>query len=153
MNPWSVDWVDYDGKHHTDPIDINCHCFDPTKNVVLNPAAWEHVPNGAWAADQSSIRWFRGIRIPTENANLSRSFRFAERVVLNVRVEFTNIFNRMQLPGPSSGGIANVAFTNTPRTFTSGINTGLYSGGFGTIVPVNGTGGARTGVLVGRITF
>ncbi len=35
MSPWSVNWVDNDGKQRTDPIDINCHCFDPTKNQVL----------------------------------------------------------------------------------------------------------------------
>ena len=51
MNPWSVDWTDYSGVHHTDPIDINCHCFDPTKTVVLNPNAWTNVPDGQWAND------------------------------------------------------------------------------------------------------
>ena len=29
MSPWSVDWTDLSGAHHTDPLDINCHCFDP----------------------------------------------------------------------------------------------------------------------------
>src|SRR5262249_40025405 len=78
LNPWSVDWVDYEGRHHTDSLDINCHCFDPTKTIVLNPAVWENVPNGQWGADQSSIRSIRTFRIPTENANFSRSFRFKE---------------------------------------------------------------------------
>ena len=64
MNPWSVNWTDLSGVHHTDPLDINCHCFDPTRTQVLNPAAWTNVPNGQFAADQSSIRSFRGIRIP-----------------------------------------------------------------------------------------
>jgi hypothetical protein len=150
MNPWSVDWVDYDGKRHTDPLDVNCRCFDPTKTVVFNRNAWENVPNGTWAADQSSIRWFRGIRIPQENANFSRNFRFKERVNLNVRVEFTNIFNRTQLPQPSTAG----NFANDPTRFPSGTaNAGLYSGGFGTIVPVNGTQGMRAGLFVGRLTF
>ena len=40
LNPWSVNWVDYDGKQRTDPIDINCHCFDPAKTQVLTPAAF-----------------------------------------------------------------------------------------------------------------
>jgi hypothetical protein len=149
MNPWSVDWVDLKGNRRTDPLDINCRCFDPTKTQVLNPNAWENVPNGFWAADQSTIRWWRGIRIPQENANLSRSFRFKEGVHLNVRVEFTNIFNRTQLPQPSTAG----NFANAPVRFTSGPYTGLYSGGFGTIVPVNGTQGMRAGTFVGRLTF
>jgi hypothetical protein len=149
MNPWSVDWVDYSGTRHTDPIDINCRCYDPTKTVVFNPAAWENVPNGYWAADQSSIRWYRGIRIPQENANFSRNFRIKEGINLNVRVEFTNIFNRTQLPQPSTAG----NFAGVPTRFPSGANAGLYSGGFGTIVPVNGTQGMRAGTFVGRLTF
>jgi hypothetical protein len=116
---------------------------------MFNPNAWENVPNGLWAADQSSIRWYRGIRIPQENANFSRSFRMKEGINLNVRVEFTNIFNRMQLPQATTAG----NFASAPTRFTSGANTGLYSGGFGTIVPVNGTQGMRSGIFVGRLTF
>jgi hypothetical protein len=149
MNPWSVDWVDRSGKRRTDPLDINCRCFEPTTTIHLNPNVWENVPDGFWAADQSSIRWFRGRRIPQENANLSRNFRIKEGVNLNVRVEFTNIFNRMQLPNPSIGG----NFAQAPTVFTSGANAGLYSGGFGTVVPVNGLTGQRAGTFVGRLTF
>ncbi len=149
MNPWSVDWVDYSGTHRTDPIDVNCKCYDPTKTVVLNPAAWENIPNGQWGADQSSIRNFRGIRTPLENANFSRNFRIREKVSLNLRVEFTNIFNRTQLPLPSTTG--NFA---TPATkFPSGPNTGLYSGGFGTLNVLSGTVTPRAGTYVARLTF
>jgi hypothetical protein len=149
MNPWSVNWVDYSGKQRTDPIDINCHCFDPTKNIVLNPAAWESIPNGQWAANFSDIRYYRGIRYPQENFNVSRNFRFGERVLVHIRAEFQNVLNRMRLPQPSAGG----NFSAAPTRFTTGANAGLYSGGFGTIVPVSGTTGARTGTLIGRITF
>lgn len=45
-----------------------------------------------------SVRSFRGIRIPQENMNLSREFRIKEKYSLNIRVEFDNIFNRLQLP-------------------------------------------------------
>ena len=149
MNPWSVDWTDYSGKHHTDPLDINCHCFDPTTTIVLNQDAWENVPDGQWGADQSSLRFYRGFRQPMENANFSRNFRFKERVSLNIRAEFNNVFNRMQLPQPTTTG----NFASTPTKFTSGANAGLYSGGFGTILPLAGTSGQRTGTLVARITF
>jgi hypothetical protein len=149
MNPWSVNWVDYDGKQRTDPIDVNCHCYDPTKNQVLNPLAWEDIPNGTWGAQQNSLRFFRGIRYPSENFNLSRNFRIKEGIVFHIRAEFTNIFNRMQIPQPTAGG----NYTATPTKFTTGINNGLYSGGFGTIVPVNGTGGSRTGTFIARLTF
>jgi hypothetical protein len=148
MSPWSVDWTDYNGVHHTDPLDINCHCFDPTKTQVLNPKAWTNVPDGQFAANQSSIRSFRGQRLPGENANFGRNFRFKERVNLNVRVEFTNIFNRTQLPAVALGN-----FASAPVPFTTGPNKGLYSSGFGTINPTAGTTGQRAGSFVARIQF
>jgi hypothetical protein len=139
MSPWSVNWTDLSGIHHTNPLNINCHCYDPTTTMVLNPAAFTNVPNGQFAANQSSIRSFRGIRRPQENMNFSRNFRIREGMALNVRVEFTNIFNRLQL---SAIGLGN--FTAAPTKFTTGANAGLYSSGFGTIVtPLTGAGRAK----------
>jgi hypothetical protein len=43
-------------KNTTDPLDINCHCFDPTNTVVFNPYAWENVPNRQWGVDQRAFR-------------------------------------------------------------------------------------------------
>ena len=149
MNPWSVDWTDYSGVHHTDPININCHCFDPTKTQVLNPAAFTNVPNGQFANNEGSLRSFRGLRTPSESANFGRNFRIKERVNLNLRVEFTNVFNRTVLPAPSIAG----NFASAPVKFTTGPNTGLYSSGYGTINPTAGTTGQRTGTLVARIQF
>jgi hypothetical protein len=149
MSPWSVDWTDYSGTHHTDPLDINCHCFDPTKTQVLNPAAFTNVPNGQFAANESSIRSFRGFRVPQESANFGRNFRIKERVNLNLRVEFANVFNRMVLPAPSVAG----NFSSAPIKFTTGPNTGLYSSGYGTINPTAGTTGMRSGTFVARIQF
>jgi hypothetical protein len=154
MSPWSVDWTDYSGNHHTDPLDINCHCFDPTKTQVLNPNAWTNVPNGQFAASQSSIRSFRGFRAPGENANFGRNFRFKERINLNVRVEFTNIFNRLLYSSLTTPiGLGN--FSSTPTPFTTGPNKGLLSGGFGSVVPFTTAGitGQRQGSFVARIQF
>jgi hypothetical protein len=151
-----VDWVDNSGTHRTDPIDINCHCFDPTKNQVINPNAWENIPNGQWGADQSAMRFFRGTRLPDENANFSRNFRIKERVSLNIRVEFNNVFNRMRLPNPTTvaaAGAAPINFAAAPTKFTSGANTGLYSGGFGTYSVLSGLLGQRNGTFVARVTF
>jgi len=58
------------------------------------------------------------------------------------------VLNRTRLPNPATSG-----FLTQPTRFTSGINTGLYSGGFGTIVPTSGTAGMRSGTFIGRITF
>lgn len=150
MSPWSVDWTDYDGNHRTDPIDINCHCYDPTKTIVLNRNAWESIPNGQWAAQQTGIRYYRGIRQPQENANLNRTFRFLKdgRLQLNIRVEFTNIFNRTRLPNPSTGN-----YTQEPSVQQTGSYAGVYNGGFGSIVPIAGTANARSGTMIGRLTF
>ncbi len=49
MSPWSVDWTDNSGTHHTDPLNINCHCFDVTKTQVLNP-------DGIYERPQRAVR-------------------------------------------------------------------------------------------------
>ena len=71
-------------------------------------------------------------------------------------MEFTNIFNRLQLPtGVGAAGGVNLGnFAAAPTKFTTGANAGLYSGGFGTIVsPLTGTvTGQRAGSLVARVT-
>lgn len=84
-----------------------------------------------------------------ESANFGRNFRIKERVNLNLRVEFTNVFNRMVLPAPSVAG----NFASAPVKFTSGPNTGLYSSGYGTINPTAGTSGQRSGTFVARVQF
>ncbi len=151
MNPYAVNWVDLDGKVHPEPLDINCHCYDPTRTVVLNPAAWQAVPDGQWAADQSSIRYFRGVRQPRESANLSRNFRFKERYSLQVRIEMNNIFNRVLLPQPTAA-LANFAANPTSVG-------GQYTGGFGTFgnlptaTGATAPGAARSGLFVARFQF
>jgi hypothetical protein len=139
-------WTDLDGVHHTDPIDINCHCYDPRTTLVLNPAAWTSVPNGQWAANQSTvIRSYRGIRYPQENVNFSRTFRMRERINLQIRAEWTNAFNRLRLPQPTA-----TTFSSAPTQVN-----GIYTGGFGTITPTAGNGvtGQRSGQLIARIQF
>jgi hypothetical protein len=149
MSPYAVNWTDLNGKVHPEPLDINCHCYDPTKTQVLNPLAWVAVPNGQWANDESSIRYFRGIRRPQENANLSRNFRFKERYTLQVRLEMNNVFNRLALPQPSSG------LTNFGAVPTSA--GGQFTGGFGTFGNLQtgaaAPGPARSGLFVARFQF
>lgn len=148
MSPWAVNWTDYDGKVHAEPLDVNCKCFDPTKTVALNPLAWDSVPNGQWANSFSDIRTYRGVRRPQESANLSRNFRFKERITLQVRVEMNNVFNRMLLPQPTAGG--NFAANPTAAN-------GLFTGGFGTFgnltTGASAPGAQRSGLFVGRVTF
>ena len=160
MNPWSVDWTDLSGVHHTDPIDINCHCFDPAKTVVLNPNAWQPIPDGQWTDDTSTYAFFRAPRRPTESANIARNFRIKERYTLQIRLEFLNIFNRAFLPAPL---ITTYSPVNASATLQKASN-GNYIGGFGTFGNLGNSGalsgyalglggGQRTGQLIARFTF
>jgi hypothetical protein len=93
--------------------------------------------------------------------NLSRTFRIRERVSLQLRAEFVNIFNRTQIGNPS---------TTAPQTAPSQNKAGQYTGGFGVInLVVSGPNVApsytqnalvgqlyqlpRTGTLIARFTF
>ncbi len=78
--------------------------------------------------------------------NVSRNFRIKEGINLNIRVEFQNAFNRTRLPQPTSGGAFGVAYT-APVTNAGG----LINGGYGTVVPISGTMGQRTGLFIGRL--
>lgn len=140
---YTTNWVDYDGKTHTDELDINCHCYDPRTTQVLNSAAWASIPDGQWGAQQTGIRSYRGYRYPNENINFGRTFRIKERVTFNVRAEFSNAFNRTRLPQPVAGGSY-----LSPIVKGGGINTG----GFGAVLPTN-VQDVRNGTIVARITF
>jgi hypothetical protein len=152
MSPWAVNWTDLDGKVHPEPLDINCHCFDPEKTIVLNPNAWEAVPDGIWAPQTQILPFFRGARRPSEAMNLARNFRFGpeQRFTLQVRVEFQNVFNRRFLPNPQGPGLN---FTNPTYNITS---DGRYTSGFGTFgnLRTNGQFGTpRFGQFIARFTF
>jgi len=80
--------------------------------------------------------------------NFARTFRLKERLSLQVRAEFQNVFNRTFLPTPQ---IAGLNFTAAPT-----VSGGRYTAGFGTFgnlraANVFGTqGGGRSGVKTGR---
>jgi hypothetical protein len=141
-------------------VDINnIHSYNPATTQVLNPAAWAACPTNATCPSgitpgPTLYSDFRGLRAPTENANIGRNFRIKERMNLYIRGEFVNIFNRTILPNPIATNPQNAV------TKTAGIN----SGGFGVIntyatpgsqpttaVPPFLTG--RTGTLIARFTF
>jgi hypothetical protein len=104
-------------------VNLNCNCFDPTKTIVLNAAAWTQPPAGQFGTAAAYYNDYRQERHPSENMNFGRTFRIRERVSLNIRAEFTNIFNRTIIPAPTSTNIAAPVL----------ISNGLYTGGFGYI--------------------
>ena len=123
----------------------NCGCINPNSNQqILNPAAWADTPTGTWGEGAAYYNDYRWQRQRTENMNFGRTFRVRERVSLNVRAEFFNVFNRLYLPTPSaSNPLATATFNNS----------GVPTGGFGYITNSAGIGGQRNGQLVARITF
>lgn len=153
MSPWAVNWTDLDGKIHPEPLDINCKCFDPNKQPVLNPNAWANIPDGMWGDQTQQIPFFRQSRRPTESANLARNFRMGPegRFNLQVRVEFQNIFNRLFLPAPNLGGGGSV---NTPVLRDA---NGNILSGFGTFGNLNNAGAygntQRSGQFIARFSF
>jgi hypothetical protein len=136
--------------------DLNCHCFDPTKTLVLNPAAWADPAPGTWGTSTAYYNDYRQQRHPVENFNVGRQFRIKERFSLDLRAEFVNVFNRTVLPNPTP------MTPLTPATcFASGITgatgackTGAtYASGFGFEQTANITGGTRIGQLIARFRF
>src|SRR5262249_5692299 len=134
--------------------DVNCHCFDPQKEFVVNPDAWADPALGQFGSSAAYYSDYRKQRRPVENMNLGRTFRFAERASLNIRIEFSNVFNR------SVVGDRQPKTAKPPRTYLPNGNT---AGGFGRIDATSaptgtGTGtivnlSPRNGTLVARFTF
>jgi hypothetical protein len=136
--------------------DPNCHCVDPTKDLVLNPNAWVDAAPGTFGNSAPYYNDYRWQRQPSEALSVGRNFRLAGegKVVFNIRAEFQNVFNRLYLQIPSVGA-GNVS----PITPTTRNAAGQLTGGYGYVNFVNGgvanSGGARprTGQIVARLTF
>jgi hypothetical protein len=105
---------------------------------------------------------FRQARRPQENFNIGRNFKIKERMNLQIRAEFANIFNRAQIGNPST--------VNPTAPPTTRPGTNILTGGFGayTLSTVaagttptytsNGIVGQmysqpRQGTLIARFTF
>jgi hypothetical protein len=133
-------------------VNLNCHCYDPQKTFVLNPAAWTNPAVGQFGTSAAYYNNYRAQRRPVENMSLGRTWRFKERAAFNLRMEFGNIFNRAFYNDPSS--------TNAQATQTY-LPNGNTASGFGYInattknlsanAPVSLS--PRYGTLVGRFTF
>ena len=88
------------------PEDLNCGCIDPYKDLVLNPNAWVEVPEGTHSPASPYFNDYRQARRPSEQFSLGRRISLAkwkEGMAFQIRAEFFNAFNRMQLAQPSSG--------------------------------------------------
>jgi Carboxypeptidase regulatory-like domain/TonB dependent receptor len=132
--------------------------FDPTKQLVLNPAAWVEPQYGTFGSSAVYFNDFRWQRQPAESMALGRIFRVREGMSLYIRAEFQNIFNRLFYQMPSNSGATTLTTPVGRANSLAGV-TGLLSSGWGYVNWVNGgspgMGGAqpRSGQIVARFTF
>jgi hypothetical protein len=138
--------------------DPNCRCIDPTKDLVLNPAAWVDAAPGTFGSTAPYLNEFRWQRQPSESMSFGRVF-FVNReknVKFEVRTEFQNVFNRLFLSSPISvktGGFTTLTGANPIAPPTRDFQSRL-SGGYGFVNWVNGAGSQpRSGQIVARVTF
>ncbi len=137
-------------------FDPNCHCFDPTTQLVLNKDAWSDAPAGQFgtaAPYYNNLRWQRQ---PAESLSLGRTFGFAaeNRIKLDVRVEFFNIFNRLFLASPAGVGTNTQPVGPNAAAPTTRNPAGALTSGYGFVNTFNGNGSSpRTGQIVARISF
>jgi hypothetical protein len=129
-------------------LNPNCDCFDPNdvSKQILNPAAWLDVAPGTISPGSNYYNDYRGPHQVSENMNFGRTFQFREKMALNIRAEFFNVFNRVNLGTPSS--------SNPTQTTTVNNATGAINGfGYYSIGRTSNLGGQRVGLLVARFTF
>src|ERR1019366_2249876 len=90
-------------------------------------------------------------RRPQENINFGRNFRIKERMNLQIRAEFSNAFNRMQLGNPSTSTPYNASNAIVNPTVVNG----RITGGFGAYsigsVGVNGQPSFTSNGVVGQL--
>jgi hypothetical protein len=132
--------------------------IDPTKQLVLNPAAWVEPAYGTFGASAPYFNDFRWQRQPAESMAFGRIFRIKERAQFQIRAEFQNIFNRLFYSAPADGAPFGFPFTSvtSPTLYANSFNgvSGLLSSGYGYVNWVGGAGALpRSGQIVGRFIF
>jgi hypothetical protein len=107
--------------------DLNCHCFDPNKEFVLNPKAWSDPAQGEWGYSAVYYSDYRTQRRPSEQLSFGRIFRITEKVNASFRAEFFNVLNRTYIVDPDSGNFQATQSRDASGKVISGfgrINTG-----------------------------
>jgi len=139
--------------------DPNCHCIDPTKDLVLNPKAWVDAPPGQFGNSAPYLNDYRWQRQPAESMSLGRSFSVnrERNIKFEVRAEFYNVFNRLFLTSPEPiklSGTAGILTGANPAAPKTQDFQGRLTAGYGFVNWVNGAGSQpRAGQVVARVTF
>jgi hypothetical protein len=124
--------------------DLNCHCVDPNKDLVLNPAAWSDPLPGQWGTSAAYYNDYRQQRRPSEQLGFGRVFQIREGMNFQLRAEFYNVFNRTEIGNPTSTN----ALASTVRN-----SAGVPTAGFGYVNSQSLFSGPRSGQLVARFQF
>jgi hypothetical protein len=124
--------------------DLNCGCIDPGKDFVLNPAAWADPAPGRLGVSAPYYSDYRTSRIYDESMSFGKMTKFRERMSLEFRVEFFNVFNRVRLANPASGN----ALATQRR-----LPDGTPQDGFGRVDNRNTASAPRSGQIALRFRF
>ncbi len=135
--------------------DLNCHCVDPNKQLVLNLAAWSNPTDGQWGTSAPYYDDYRYQRRPSESMSFGRVFNFREGMRLTLRMNFQNILNRTQMGNPTATNpLAPTTCTGgSGAACTNAATAGVLTGGFGFINPGSLYAPARQGTLEMRFQF
>lgn len=124
--------------------DLNCQCFNPNKDFVLNPKAWSDPAPGQWGYSAPFYNDFRYQRRPDEQLSFGRVFRVREGMSFQLRAEFFNAFNRIYMNDPNA--------VNPLQTQTRNA-AGVPTAGFGRIDTGSLVSQPRNGQIVARFQF
>jgi len=118
--------------------------IDPNKQFFLNPKAWSDPAAGQWGFSAPYYDDYRWRRTPWEQGDIGRLFPLRERMTLEFKLEFQNVFNRPLYSAPSASNALSTQVMNA---------LGVPTSGFGYINVSSGTSGSRRGELVVRLQF
>jgi hypothetical protein len=121
-----------------------------TQGCNVATCSWTNPAAGTWGTTSPYLEGFRWQRQPSESFNFGRNFRMGKenKILLNVRAEFSNIFNRMFFAAPATGNPLQAVTTQPQR------GQNIPTAGYGVVNTFNGAGSRpRTGTLVARLTF
>ncbi len=130
-----------------DPLaidDLNSDDIEPSSDFVLNPRAWANPPAGQFGSSLPYYDDFRYQRRPDEQLSIGRSFNLKNRARLEIRGEFFNAFNRIQLNNPDAANPLQTQQRNAQ---------GVTTAGFGRINTGTVFGPPRSGQIVSRLSW
>ena len=130
------------------PKDLNGNDLDPRSEFALNPDAWVDPEDGQFSSGNAYYNDYRFKRRPIEQVSLSRNFKISDKVRLNVRAEFQNVFNRRDMVDPS--------YLNAKATQVRGDDgneTNVPKSGFGYVNFKNYVSNPRNGQVIIRLQF